>query len=244
MSAPLSFVGPIPVRTHAPVGPSRGAVILMHGLRVSGEAHAREARWLAEGGMTVVCPDAPHHGARRSPVLDAMPDALTLPGHRVLLRILREARDELPALVDHLLAAGHRRVAIAGISMGAFVALAAAAVTPRACAIASVLGTPDWTPRDGVVPDDLSDAVRESPHLHPEAFPPRPLLLLNGGRDDNVRPAAARALAERLRPLYAASGGGPFLHREYPDADHFPSDADWRDMWTTAVAFLQDALAG
>jgi dienelactone hydrolase len=240
-----SFVGDIPLQTYAPAdrdAPSAAAVLLFHGLRVSASTHEREARAIAAAGLTAILPDAPHHGARRSTVLETMPDALTLEGHRVLLRILREGRDEIPRLVDHALSLGHRKVAIAGISMGAFLALAGATIEPRLAAIASVFGTPDWTPRDGVVPPDLADAVAESPHLRLETFPPRPLLLLNGGRDDNVRPAPARDFAARLRPLYAASGGGPLVHRELPDVDHFPSDAVWSDLWSTAVTFLRDAL--
>jgi alpha-beta hydrolase superfamily lysophospholipase len=213
-------------------------VLFFHGLRASAEVHDREARALAAAGLTVMLPDAPHHGARRDAVLDTMPDALSLDGHRVLLRILREARDEVPALVDHALALGHRKVAIAGISMGAFIALAAATIEPRLAAVASIFGTPDWTPRDGIVPADLVEMTLESPHLHPETFPPRPLLLLNGGRDRNVRPAAAHAFAEQLRPLYAATGGGPLMHLELPNVDHFPNERDWNALWATAVEFL------
>ena len=47
-------------------------------------------------------------------------------GYRRLLLILREAREEVPALVDDLLAKGHERVAIMGVSMGAYIALAEA----------------------------------------------------------------------------------------------------------------------
>ncbi len=237
----ISWVGDIPIRTYASSQPLAPAVLFFHGLRVSGETHDREARSLASAGLTVVAVDAPHHGLRRSVVLDTMPDALTLEGHRVLLRILRAARDEVPRLVDHLLLAGHPKVAVAGISMGGFIALAAATAEPRLAAIASVFGSPDWTPRDGTIPPNLREAVLESPHLHPEAFPPRPLLLLNGGADDNVRPGPARELAAKLRPLYAMMGG-TLVHHEAEGVDHFPSDAVWTELWSKAVRFLHDAL--
>ena len=194
-----------------------------------------------EKTSTAILVDAPHHGARHDEVVATMPDALSLPGHYVLLRLVCEARDEVPALVDHALALGHRRVAIGGVSFGAFIALAAATIDPRLAAIVSILGSPDWTPRDGIVPEDLADVVRESPLHRAERFAPRPLLLLNGALDDNVRPAPARALAAKLRPLYDVTGAGPLVHTEYPSTTHFPSAPDWNDMWRTAARFVATA---
>jgi uncharacterized protein len=245
MSPIDSYAGAVPLRTYLPPDgvQSAAAVLLFHGLRSSKDTVDGEARRLALAGVTAVVADAPHHGARHSEVVGTMPDALSLPGHYVLLRLLREARDEIPGLVDHLLAEGHPKVAIAGVSFGGFIALAAATVEPRLAAIVSVLGTPDWTPREGDIPDDLREAVAESPHLRHEAFHPRPLLMVNGALDDNVRPGGARALHEKLRPIYDTSGKGPLLHVEYPDVSHFPSDAVWDDMWSRATRFLADALA-
>jgi len=200
---------------------------------------------MTDAGFTVYAPDAPHHGHRHSEVVGTMPDALTIDGYRVLLRILREARDEIPRLVDHILAQGHAKVAIAGVSMGAFIALAAATVEPRLASIVSILGTPDWTPRDGDVPPDVVEALTESPHLQPEKFAPRPLLLLNGSRDDNVRPGPMRVFVARLRPLYAAHASKPpattILHREY-DSEHAVPEPLWADMWMTSMAFLARTL--
>lgn len=230
-----SFLGPIPLRTFRPAGDRPGgAVLFFHGLRASAETHDREARALAAAGLTAILPDAPHHGRRRSGLLDAMPNALAPEGYGTFLRLLCEARDEVPRLVDHARALGHTRVAIAGISMGAYVALAAGAREPRIDAIVSILGSPDWTPEFEIPVDDAA-LLAQSPHHEPERFPPRPLLLLNGGRDANVRPGPARDLATRLRALY---GNADLVHREYPDADHFPSEADWADLWATAVSFL------
>lgn len=227
------------------MGGGHGAVLLYHGLRMGSDSLDREARWLAGAGFTVYGVDAPHHGWRHSDVVGSMPDALTIDGYRVLLRILREARNEIPSLVDHALAHGHAKVAIAGVSMGGFIALAAATVEPRLAAIVSLLGTPDWTPRDGDVPPDLVEAVTESPHLQPEKFPPRPLLLLNGSRDDNVRPGPTRVFVARLRPLYAkadsGSSAGPLIHREY-DTEHYVQEPMWADMWMTSMAFLTRVL--
>lgn len=210
------------------------AVLLYHGLRADSASLEREGKWLASAGFTAILPDAPHHGARRSDVLASMPDALSPDGHRVLLRILREARDEISRLVDYALSQGHEKVAIAGVSMGGFIALAAGAAEPRLSAIVSILGTPDWTPRDGHVPDDLAAAVAESPHLVPERFVPRPLLCLNASHDESVRPGPMREFVARLRPHYEM---GRIIHREY-DCEHAVPEPAWADMWMTTVGFL------
>lgn len=219
-------------------------MLLYHGLRMGSDSLEREARWLTNAGFAVYAVDAPHHGWRHSDVVGSMPDAMSIDGHRILLRVLREARDEIPKLVDHVLAQGHEKVAVAGVSMGAFIALAAATIEPRLTSIISMLGTPDWNPRDGDVPPDIVDAVTESPHLTPEKFAPRPLLLLNGSRDDNVRPGPMRVFVARLRPLYAGleSMDGPrILHREY-DSEHAVPEPLWADMWMTTIAFLARTL--
>lgn len=166
-----------------------------------------------------------------------MPDTATLEGYRRLLAIFREARDEVPALVDDLLGQGHARVAVMGVSMGAYIALAAATVEPRLSAIVSILGSPDWAP-DDLDASHFEDALRESPNLRLDAFPPRPLLLLNGARDANVRPEGARAFAAALRPRYEALGAGHALvHREW-DVDHFAPPETWREMIAVAIDFL------
>ncbi len=238
-------VGPVPIRTYAPspAAPRVGAaVLLFHGLRSAMGSLAREAELLASVGLTVVLVDAPHHGRRHSDVVRTMPNALEMPGFATVLRLVREARDEVPLLVDHLLREGHPAVAVAGVSFGGFIALAAATVEPRLAAIASVLGTPDWTPRSGVVPEELAEVLAESPLARCETFLPRPVLLLNGALDENVPPTGARALAAKLRPLYVERGGGPLEQHEYPDTTHFPGPDVWHDMWSTTGRFLADAL--
>jgi len=242
LSAVSSFVGPIPIRTYAGAE-GKGAVLLYHGLRSSMASLHREAEHIAKTGLTAVLVDAPHHGARHTEVVGTMPNALELPGHYVVLRLVREARDEVPMLVDHLLAHGHPKVAVAGVSFGGFIALAAATKEPRLGAIASIMGSPDWSPRDVPVPPDLEHVVAESPLARHDAFPPRPLLMLNGALDDNVRPHGARHLADKLRPLYANGQDERLVHVEYPDATHFPSDGVWTNMWNRTARFLYDALA-
>jgi dienelactone hydrolase len=228
---------PIPTRIVEPAGARAPAVIFLHGLGVSKETHAKEAESLADAGLAAVLLDAPHHGERRSELLDEMDRAHGDDAFGLLLRLVAEAADEIPGVVDGLLARGHPRVAIAGISMGAFTALAAGADEPRLAAIVSILGSPEWTPPSGHVPEHLSGRVERSPARRLAAFAPRPLLLLNAGLDQHVPPAPARRFAEALRPLYPP-GDERLVHREYPRSDHFVRPEDWDDLWSTAVAFL------
>lgn len=245
MSAPrLTSLGHVPVRIHDAGPPARAAVLFFHGLRSSAETLDAEARALSAAGITAILPDAPHHGARRSAFLETMPDTATIEGYTRLLAILREARDEVPALVDHLLTAGYARVAIAGVSMGAYVALAAATIEPRLAAVASVLGSPDWTPHEGDAARDVTRfaaALAESPHLRTETWPVRPLLLVNGAHDANVRPDGARALAARLRPRFATAGT-TLDHRELA-VGHFPPPPLWEEMVSATVDFLARELS-
>lgn len=245
MDAPEeALVGSVPVRTYAPARRSGSALLFHHGLRSSSSALDAEARALARAGITVMLVDAPHHGARRSRVLETMADTATREGYATLLRILREARDEVPALVDHALARGHERVAIGGVSMGAYIALAAAVIEPRLAAVVSLLGSPDWTPHEGeaaAARAELAEALAESPHLRAEAIAPRPLLLVVGARDVNVPPHGARAMASRLRPVYESAGApGAFVLREY-DVDHFAPPEVWREMVEVAASFVSGA---
>lgn len=228
--------GPIPVRVIA-ASAGRPVVLFLHGFSVDKETHRREAESLAEAGFAAVLPDAPHHGARRSPVVDELLAATGAAAHRILLRIVTEAVDEVPTLVDHFLGAGHPSVAIAGISMGAFTALGAAARDRRLSPIVSILGSPDWSPPYESAPADLQPILARDPRSEAARFPPRPLLVINAGLDRSVPPGPAREFAQTLAPAYAASPDR-LVYREYPHSDHFVREEDWADLWRTTVDFL------
>lgn len=232
--------GEVPALVCRPAGPVRPpAVLFYHGLGAAREVHDKEGRALAEAGFAAILPDAPHHGARRSSRLDELERAPRAELERLFVPLVREGAAEVPALLEQLLAAGHPAVAIAGVSMGAYIALAAGVAEPRLAAVVSILGSPDWTPASGVVPPELAAAVADDPLRRRERLVPRPLLLLNGGLDTNVRPGGARRLANALRSRYLAAGApGRLVHREYPECGHFPPERDWNDLWATTIGFL------
>lgn len=237
--APLRITEPWtrPDRPRAP------AILFFPGLSANKEVQDGEAQSLAAHGIAAVVVDPPHHGARRSGLLDEMSGAQGDDAHRILLRIVREAIGEVPALVDELLARRHPAVAIGGISMGAFIALGAAIAEPRLAAVVSILGSPDWTPKSGHVPDDLREAVAGDPQRRMDRFAPRPVLLLNAGRDQHVSPEPARRFQAALREQ-AHYAGRPqdVVHHEYPESDHFVREEDWRDLWARTLAFLGRTL--
>jgi uncharacterized protein len=238
----------VPVAWARPVDAApRATVVLLHGLGAAKEAQAPEAAALARAGFEAFVPDAPHHGERRTPLLDA---ALAAPGvadaHELFLKILREEIAELPSVVAWLAAAGRGPLGVIGISMGAYAALGASFVQARDArlrAVVSILGSPDWAPRCGEPTAQAREWMAEAPVHAPERhlLPPRALLLANAGRDVFVPAARARAFAERLRPAYAAHPER-LEYVEYPDSEHFMLERDWHDLWSRSVAWLDRFL--
>jgi uncharacterized protein len=221
----------VPVRVAEPAAAARGAVLLLHGLGARKEVQDAEAASLAAAGYQVVTPDAPHHGARRGPLLDAILAATGSAAHELFLDLVEESAAELPRLVDALGAPA----AVVGISLGAYVALAAAAADPRLAPIVSILGSPDWTP-PGAPTERTRAALTRAPVHHAERFPPRPLLLANAGRDVSVPPGAARAFAADLAPRYRDPARLSYV--EYPESEHRMRGQDWDDLWRRVRAFL------
>lgn len=237
--------GEVPTLVFAPPpgAPRRGAVLVLHGLGVSKEAQAKEAEAFARAGFVAVAYDAPHHGERRTPLVDEIRDAAGSRAHELVLGVVAEAVDEIPAIVDALEAEGHGRVGAAGVSMGAFIALGAAAIEPRLSPVASILGAPDWAPPRSPVTEAMRPLLARAPARHLERFWPRPLFLANGRKDESVPPEPARRFVGALQRAYAASPER-LVYREYPESTHFMRPEDWDDMLRELVAFFERFTAG
>ena len=232
---------PIPVWLVEPRGAARGSVVVLHGLGASKEVQGKELEALAQAGWLAVGLDAPHHGERRTPWLDAMAEASGAAAHAMFLRMLPLLVDDVVAAVDHLSDATPGPVGVLGISMGAYAALAAAVREPRVAVTVSILGSPDWSARPGAESEQAEALARDAPIHQAARFAPRPLFLANAGRDAHVAPEPARRLAALLRPHYA-SAPGRLQHVEYPESDHFMRPADWDDLWQRVEAFLDHHL--
>ncbi|MBI5487406.1 MAG: alpha/beta fold hydrolase [Deltaproteobacteria bacterium] len=228
----------VPVRVIRRAGDKTARpVLLLHGLGAGRETQDKEGTSLAGAGFIAVVVDAPHHGARRSTLLDEIAAARGAAAHELLLRMVREAAAEIPGLVERAAREFGEPVGAVGVSMGAYTALAGAAAEPRLAATVSILGSPDWTcPGEGTTAA-IEAWAREAPVHRPERFPPRPLLMANGGLDVNVPPEAARAFAATLRPLYAAHPDR-LVHAEYPLSPHLMREQDWSDLWRRTLDFM------
>jgi len=159
------------------------------------------------------------------------------------------------------------RIAVAGSSTHGFQALEALALHPRLAAgvvrvacgdyhtflRASSLGAADdprWlTDGELVLDADYDAALREREAFrHPERYPPRPLLLLNGGRDPAIPLACAERTAEALRRAYHEAGVPErFRFEVFEEAGHdLGPEADtlvldWLERWLGTKALSRPA---
>jgi dienelactone hydrolase len=214
------------------------AVIVLHGLGVDANTQRQELNALADWGLSAVGVDAPHHGARRDAWLDEMPSLGPSEYHERLLRIILESAPDVSRVIDHLMDEGHGPIGLAGISLGAYTALAVAAWDSRVRATVSLLGSPDWTPRDAHITHALHELMQHAPVHRPQELARHPLLLLNAGRDHLVPPHHARDFAWRVRE-HLPWLGQHVHYVEYPESDHFVRPEDWGDMWWRALNFLR-----
>jgi hypothetical protein len=214
------------------------AVIVLHGLGASSEVQRPELNALAHSGLTAVAIDAPHHGARRDWLLDEI-DRSSMPWlHEHLLRLILESAPDVSRVIDHLIYEGHGPIGLAGISLGAYTALTVATWDPRVRATVSILGSPDWTPRDGNITDELRELMRHAPVHRPWELARHPLMLVNGGRDGMVPAHWAREFAQRVHEL-PHWPGRHVEYIEYPESDHMMRGEDWEDLWKRARGFLR-----
>jgi alpha-beta hydrolase superfamily lysophospholipase len=218
------------------------AVVVLHGLGVSADVQRHELNWLADWGMSAVGLDAPHHGARWDGMIDELGHLGPLEYHARLLRLILEATPEVSRVIDHLIDEGHGPIGLAGISLGAYTALSVASRDSRVRATVSVLGSPDWTPRDGHLTHELYELMQHAPVHRPEDCARNPLLLLNAGQDHLVPAHGSRDFVHRVHEHYPWLGQH-VEYVEYPESDHFVRQQDWDDMWRCAMGFLRWHLA-
>ncbi|NOK10692.1 dienelactone hydrolase family protein [Corallococcus exercitus] len=217
------------------------AVIVLHGLFSNADAHRRELEALAYWGLAAVGVDAPHHGSRRDGWLDGMPSLGPADAHARFLSFIREAVPDVSRVIDHVVGEGHGPIGLVGVSFGAFTALAVAAEDSRVQATVSLLGSPDWTPRDGHVTEELRGLMQHAPVHRPWDCARNPLLLLNAGRDQVIPAHQARDFAHRLWGEFPGLGAH-VGHHEYPESDHTMREEDWNDAWGRTLGFLRRTL--
>jgi pimeloyl-ACP methyl ester carboxylesterase len=214
------------------------AVIVLHGLGANSEVQRHELNAIAHWGLTAVGIDAPHHGARWDGWLEEMERMGPPQSHERLLRLILEAAPDVSRVIDHLVAEGHGPIGLAGISLGAYTALTVATWDSRVRATVSILGSPDWTPRDGHITHEIHELMRHAPVHRPWDCARHPLLMINAGRDGMVSAHWAREFTRRIHE-HPPWPGRYVEYVEYPESDHMMRAEDWEDLWRRAQGFLR-----
>lgn len=226
----------VPALVAGPAEPAerRGTVLVLHGLGGHKGVQWPELDGLARAGFLAVGLDAPGHGARRDPDLEAR---FSRPGpvaHRAFGETVEAATREIPRVVDALVARGWAepgRTGIAGASMGGFVAYGAALAERRLGAAVALIASPEW---------DWAGAA--SPHARPDGFFPIALLSATAGADEIVSPSAARLLHATLASRYAAAPDR-LRYLEVPGAGHMLPEPAWRGTWDEAAGWFARFLS-
>ncbi len=207
----------------------RGAILFYHGFTARKEANLKELESLASAGWLAVGIDNACHGERRAPDFESRFTGDPRVVGRNFFEVVRHTADEVPAVIDDLLARGlaeRDRLGIAGISMGGYITYGALLRDRRLRVATPILGSPRY-----------GRSSEDSPHLQPGAFFPVALLSQTAGADENVPPHHARELHEALAPHYTDV---PERQRyvEFPSARHFMPAADWEVLWSNVLAWF------
>jgi uncharacterized protein len=222
---------PLLIREPAQRTAPHPTVLWFHGLGVSKETHVEELEQLAFAGFLAVGIDAAGHGQRALPSLRERIDRATQDeALRLMLPLVELTARDVPAIVKTLVERGvadERRIALAGISMGAFVVYRAITVVQGIRAAVAILGSPVW-------PEGIS------PHWTPEAFRDTALLSITAERDTNVPADDARRFHEAL--TRDAGRTAPAAYLEIPGAQHLLSPEDWEVAMGETVKWLRMSM--
>lgn len=221
--------GNVPLLVVRPAGtPPFPTVLWFHGLGVSKNTHEKELQQLAAAGFLAVGVDAAGHGERALPALpQRIAEASQEEALRLMLPLAELTARDVPLVVRTLADEGladERRIALAGISMGAYVVYRAVGIVQGIRAAVALLGSPEW-------PEGIS------PHWDPAAFRQTAILSITAERDVNVPPGGARDFHHVLDE--DRDRAAPARYLELPGATHLMNDADWTRAMTETVAWLR-----
>ncbi|MGE5560980.1 MAG: alpha/beta fold hydrolase [Chloroflexota bacterium] len=202
-------------------------VLLYHGWHSRKEDHRFLASLLAQRGYRVVMPDLAGHGERGPLEYDA-PGVLQAHFWPIVIRSADEAGELLTDLQRDV-GIAPQRTAVAGISMGGFIASAVLAEHPALAGLININGALAWAYAEqvfrgedgaGLATDAMLQVLAErDPLRRSAAFFPRPVLMLHGTADRTIDVAIERYARDRLAPVYAAEPDRLELFED-PRSDH------------------------
>jgi len=204
----------------------RGTILFYHGLYSDKEKHIKELKSLAKEGFLAVGIDAIEHGKRGEEDLREKLGGDNF--NELFINIVQETSLEVSEIIDDLIKEGFSKedkIGICGISMGGYIAYAAAVIEPRLKVVVPILASPEW------------EGVTESPNNFPERFYPKALLVQNGGIDVSVPPINSRQFVEKLKPYYK-DNMDRLKYIEYEKSGHFMIEEDWYKLWSTVLKWF------
>jgi dienelactone hydrolase len=191
-------------------------ILAAHGFQGAKENFQDNLQALAERGFYATALDNVAHGERLDPGVmsrvcrDGKYDVLAI------RRLMQQTADEIPALIDRLLAGGRvdaGRIGMFGVSMGGYITFRALVVDPRIKAAAPIIASPCWDelPQEGQFlagPDverELAEfARRYAPAAFPDRFYPRAVLAQIGGHDPHFNGERVKDFFKELEGRYGA----------------------------------------
>lgn len=202
-----------------PEQPTRGVVLVLHGLGAKKESQRPEIRRLARAGFRALAIDAPAHGERREPFLDTV---LAETGRGVrdsFRRLLARAVAEIPLVIDWCAVEYGLPIGLAGISMGGHTTFCSLLQNPHPRVAVPIIGSPEYPVASG-----------ETPESARARLPRVPLLAVTAGRDSIVPPGRTREFIEALKPHYG-NESERLRYLEFPESEHLMREADWKTAW-------------
>ena len=215
-------------------GIGNSVVINLHGLDVSKEVNITDMGRLETAGLWSVTLDAPHHGERSDGYLDIMRNANRREAYLMLLGIINQGAAEVADLVHYFKSQG-KKVAVSGISMGAYTAYALMMMNREVDLFAAFMGNPDFRYKGSNV---FSYLEKSGPIDNIEGIFPANLFIVNAGSDDIVDPDGARRFFNGIKPYYKDAPEKLEYH-EYPESGHLMRPEDWFDAWDALIARLR-----
>ena len=214
-------------------GIGKSVIINLHGLDVSKEVNITDMNRLEDAGFWSVTIDAPHHGERADGYLEIMRNANRREAYLMLLGIIQQEAAEVADFVNYF-KSQNKKVAVSGISMGAYATYALMMINKEADLFVPFMGNPDFRYIGSKV---YSTLELSGPFDNLDKVFPANLLIVNAGSDDIVDPDGARRFYNAVKPYYEKSPE-KLQYLEYPKSGHLMRPKDWFNAWDVFIERL------